>query len=390
MKILLVSPGFPPDGVGGIENVVKTLYTELRLEGHSVRVVTRFHRTQVPDPQVHQVRGGKGEIGGYSQWAIRAWRELREADYDVIHFNGFEGQILSLFPMLGAPRVVHIHGSITREKEWYSQDPLSHNVGQEIVKRSFKHAELIISPTMVAKRDLVDNVPHINADKVRVVPHPVDTRYYSRKAVRSSAREALGLEGKFVILYFGKIRRNKGIENICRAYEILRNKLDIALIVGGAPTATDRFAKYLAKRYPDVVFTGRVEDPRPYHAAADTFCIYTTGFTGGEVFSVATAEAMSMGLPIVCSDNPTFREVTRGNSVFVPPENPEALAAALFELSQDPKRLGEMAKRGRELAELLYDMKKVTPQVEEAYEALIGRRGAGAAKLTNSGEESTR
>jgi glycosyltransferase involved in cell wall biosynthesis len=372
MKILLVAPKFPPDGTGGVENVVKMLCNELRLDGHSVSVVTRFHRTHIKDPQVHQIRGGTGEFGGYSQWAIRAWRELRGGDYDIIHFNGFEGQILSLFPLLGAPRVVHIHNSVTREEAWYAQDFIRHNMGQQIVTNSFRRAGLIISPTSVAKRDLVDSVSGINADKIRVIPNMVDTRYYSRKAIRSSLRETLGIDGKFVILYFGKIKRTKGIEDICRAYEMLRDKLDSALIIGGAPTATDKFARYLTERYPGVIFTGRVEDPRPFYAAADAFCIYTTGFAGGEVFPVALAEAMSMGLPIVCSDNPIFREVTCGNAVFAPPEDPGALARAFLELSRDPSRLQELAKASRALAESSYDIKKVAPQVVEAYESLVG------------------
>jgi len=382
MKILLVAPRFPPDGTGGVENVVKMLCTELRLNGNSVSVITRFHDIHIPDPQVRQVYGGGGELGGYSQWAIRAWRELREGDYDVIHFNGFEGQILSLFPMLGAPWAVHVHNSVTREEGWYSQDPLRHAVGQQIVMNSFRRAQLIISPTAVAKKDLIEGVPGVGADRVRVIPNMVDTTYYCRKAVESSVREALGLDGKFVILYFGKIKRTKGIENICRAYEILRRKLDSALIIGGAPTATDRFAKYLAERYPEVIFTGRVEDPRPYYAAADAFCIYTTGFAGGEVFPVALAEAMSMGLPVVCSDSPIFREVTCGKAVFAPPEDPGALAEAILELSRDPNLLGELAGASREVATSSYDTKKVARQVEGAYESLIRRRGGGTARVS--------
>ena len=61
---------------------------------------------------------------------------------------------------------------------------------------------------------------------------------------------------------------------------------------------------------------------------------------------VAVAEAARMGLPLVLSDIPTFRELWSDAALFFPPREAEALTAILDELASDPaerRRLGEAA-----------------------------------------------
>ncbi len=66
-----------------------------------------------------------------------------------------------------------------------------------------------------------------------------------------------------------------------------------------------------------------------------------------EPFGLAVAEAARMGLPLVLSDIPTFRELWDGAAWFVPPRSPDELARALDRLAADPaerQRLGEAAR----------------------------------------------
>ncbi len=66
-----------------------------------------------------------------------------------------------------------------------------------------------------------------------------------------------------------------------------------------------------------------------------------------EPFGLAVAEAARVGLPLVLSDIPTFRELWDGAAIFVPPRDPEVLAAALDHLAADPterRRLGDAAR----------------------------------------------
>ena len=90
-----------------------------------------------------------------------------------------------------------------------------------------------------------------------------------------------------------------------------------------------------------------------------------------EPFGLAVAEAARMGLPLVLSDIPTFRELWDDVALFVPPRDPEALAFTLDRLASDPhqrRRLGEAARRRS---------RRFTPQAQAAamlnhYETLAG------------------
>jgi glycosyltransferase involved in cell wall biosynthesis len=58
---------------------------------------------------------------------------------------------------------------------------------------------------------------------------------------------------------------------------------------------------------------------------------------------------MGAGLPIIGSDGPPMRRVLEetGAGVVVPPQNAEALSAAMVELINDPMRRAELGERGR-------------------------------------------
>ena len=63
-----------------------------------------------------------------------------------------------------------------------------------------------------------------------------------------------------------------------------------------------------------------------------------------EPFGLAVLEAAQAGCALVLSDIPTFRELWDGAALFVPPEDPVALAEALRNtLQDDPSERGVQA-----------------------------------------------
>jgi glycosyltransferase involved in cell wall biosynthesis len=204
-----------------------------------------------------------------------------------------------------------------------------HLLGLQILKEACSSASAVVCPTEVVKLDVIRHIPSIESGKLKVIPNfaadPVSWPADQLKAFK----EGLGVASRKVILYFGKVKRSKGIEDICRAYSLLPSGDEVALLVAGSPTRTDEFLKYLKFKYPHVIFTGFVENPAIYYQIADLFCIYTSGFDGGETFAISLAESMRYGVPSVCSDNPIFREVTKGNAFFAPAQDPRSLSRVM-------------------------------------------------------------
>ena len=117
----------------------------------------------------------------------------------------------------------------------------------------------------------------------------------------------------------------------------------------------------------DVEFLGRVSDEEKvrYFASADIYCAPNTG---QESFGIVLLEAMAAGVPIVASDIHGFKRVVERNvqGLLVEPQNPRALAAALYALARDPDLRHEMGEAGRARApEFSWD--RVTERIVDFY-----------------------
>ena len=69
-----------------------------------------------------------------------------------------------------------------------------------------------------------------------------------------------------------------------------------------------------------------------------------------EGFGLPPLEAMAAGVQVVCSDIPVFREVYGDAVLYVDPNRPESIAAALRALLTDPSLSSDLRARGKKQA----------------------------------------
>jgi glycosyltransferase involved in cell wall biosynthesis len=239
------------------------------------------------------------------------------------------------------------------------------------LRKACASADVVICPTLVVKDDILRHEPSIAPERIWVIPHFTQEPRFRPEEDLEVLKSRLGIQGKRVILYFGKVRSNKGIEDMCEAYRLLPKKSRISLVIAGAPTWTERFITRMRSNYPDVVFPGYVEDPSLYYGIADIFCIYTPGFTGGETFALSLADAMRFRVPIVCSENPTFREVTNGFAFFARPHDPQALARVWFQALKEKEKAKLLAQEGYKFAESRYTIDIFRERIEHCYHEVL-------------------
>ena len=89
-----------------------------------------------------------------------------------------------------------------------------------------------------------------------------------------------------------------------------------------------------------------------------------------EAFGVAALEAQACGLPVVASNVGGLPEVVRDGEtgLLVPPEAPQALAAALMTLIQDPQLRADMGRNGREWVLERYEWRHNVDEMLGIYE----------------------
>jgi phosphatidylinositol alpha-mannosyltransferase len=97
--------------------------------------------------------------------------------------------------------------------------------------------------------------------------------------------------------------------------------------------------------------------------------VSVTPALGGESFGLVLAEAFACATPAVASDIPGYAAVaTPESAVLVPPNEPDALAAAVIDVLSDEERRVEMGRAGRAHALANYAWDDIARRLEETYE----------------------
>lgn len=270
-------------------------------------------------------------------------------------YGGPEGQhILGLLRNLQAPIVTTLH-TVLREP-----NPDQRRVMAELDVLS---SRLIV---MSEKgRELLTSVYRVDPGKIDVIAHGipdmpfVDPNFY---------KDQYGVEGRRVLLTFGLLSPNKGIEYVLRALPAVKEAYpDIVYIVLGAThpnlvrehgeiyrIGLERLAKDLGIQK-NVVFYDRfveLEELKQFLGAAD---IYVTPYLHeAQITSGTLAYAFGCGKAVIST--PYWHAVELlgdGRGVLVPFRDPRAIADAVKELLSDETRLHAMRKRaymlGREM-----------------------------------------
>jgi glycosyltransferase involved in cell wall biosynthesis len=178
------------------------------------------------------------------------------------------------------------------------------------------------------------------------------------------------------VLFFGLIRRYKGLDTLVRA---LVGVPEAGLVVAGDPLDPVEPVQRLAR---ELGVDDRIDWRLGYLPADEVetlmrqAAITVFPYRGGESASGALSTALGHGRPAVVTEvlGETVREYEAG--LVVPPEDPEALAEAIGRLLRDPAEL-ERAYRGTERARAALSWSAVAEAHERLYSELLARVPAG-------------
>jgi glycosyltransferase involved in cell wall biosynthesis len=197
--------------------------------------------------------------------------------------------------------------------------------------------------------------------QVLVIPNAVDlARFELRAGAREAARSELGVRPEeFLVAYTGSLKAYKGIGTVIEAAR-LRPRYRFITIGGSAEEIAGWQAQAADCRNLELrPFVPNQELPR-YLAAADACLVPNSASdrTAAWTFSLKLYEYLAAGRPVVASDIPSLRSaVVNGvEALLVPPDDAQALAAALDRLHVDPTFAAGLAATGlHKVAEMTWD-----------------------------------
>jgi glycosyltransferase involved in cell wall biosynthesis len=268
-------------------------------------------------------------------------RRARAAQAQLLHVTGFDTPRFKPCPV-----VLTVHDLIGAL--FPGQFPLAARFYWAWwLPRSVRWADAIIADSESTRRDL-HRLAGISPERVAVIPLGVDPRFRPPNTPEETARvrQKYGLPEKF-ILYIGTLEPRKGLDTLVAAFVQLAS--DVAhdlVIVGKKGWYTEQLFNQvrvfrLEKR---VHFTGYVADadlPALY-AAASLFA-FPSRYEG---FGLPPLEAMACGTPVVTSNAASLPEVVADAGLTVPPDDPAALAGAIWQVISSPERQAEFSQRG--------------------------------------------
>ena len=402
MRILHVVSTLSPR-YGGPAQVCRELTKRLVARGHEVEIYTTNldwppSRGTLPVP----VGAGFSEQGvKVHYFACEFWpfefslglaRALRReiGTFDLVHIHGiyrFPQIVAGYFAArAGVPYWVRPHGSL---------DPFIYNKPERrrwkrLFERYFafpllNHATRI---HYTSELESQNTIQHNFRGKPLVLPNGIESDHFRALPERGRLRRQFGLEGKFVILHFGRIDQKKGLNLLVEATgRVAAHRDDIMLVLAGPEDeAYGRQVRAWAAEHgiaDRTLFTGMLvgEDKLQILADADVFVLASYA----ENFAVAAVEAMAAGLPVVVSQEvgiwPSVREANAG--IVIPCEG-EALADALMRLASDRELRIRLGRNGQACAHALYDWEHVVPALEAEYRRSVNREPFGTIIETSS------
>lgn len=305
------------------------------------------------------------------------WCALRRIRPQIVHAHTPKGGLLGMLAawLAGVPvRIYHMRGlpfvTATGLRRWLLR-------AAEWLSCSLAHRVFAIGNSI---RAIAVEEGLCDAGKIRVLlggGNGVDAagRFMPRgDTARSASRTRYGIPSDALVIGFvGRLAREKGVVELARAWECIRETLPGAHVLLVGPLQEEGAVP------PDVVsrlqgdarvhMTGLDWDTPPLYSAMDVVALPTYR----EGLPNVPLEAAAMALPVVATRIPGCTDAVLDGvtGTLVPPRDATALAAALLRYLRDPALRARHGEAGRERVLAEFRREAIWEAVAEEYRRLL-------------------
>lgn len=203
--------------------------------------------------------------------------------------------------------------------------------------RFCRKAKRIVTVSSFSKED-IHRTYKIENDKIDVVYNGVNTLYTPTSEDERKVARAKYAEGKDYFLFIGSLHPRKNITGLLKAFDAFKTsvKSDVRLlIVGGSMFKTGEIKQtYETMRHKEeMIFTGRLGNEELHQVLGASLALTFVPFFEG--FGIPVIEAMSAGIPVICSNTTSLPEVGGEAVLYVDPFEISQIEGAMIQLYQD-------------------------------------------------------
>jgi len=290
---------------------------------------------------------------------------------DVVHLSN--ALLLGLARRLKNDLNIPVVCSLQDENEWI--DPMREKyrdlVWAKMEERATDVDAFIAASQYYAKKS--NQLMEIPLDKIHVVYGGIDLSSYKQAPLTFHPP---------VIGYLCRMSEYFGLGIIVDAFIKLKKDIkyaDLKLSLMGGYTGDDKpFVKKMVKK---LTAEAIIKDVKIYDSFDIThrleflksLSLLSVPVRGGEAFGAYQVEALASGVPIVqpnLGGYPEFIEAT-GGGILYEPNDPQHLAQALSSMLDDPDRIREMGKKGRDVVMERFSMLNMANNILDVYKKVV-------------------
>jgi len=386
MKILIAADSYYPH-VDGASIFAQRLAVNLRKKGNDVVVISPSRRFRTESYEHEGVKiFGVNSVSPIIYYGFRIGtpifskkkigKLIQEFQPDIVHLQAhfFVGKtVFRIAKKLGFP-IVGTNHFLPENLVHYLPAPERlrgriKKFGWKQFLEVYNHLDIITTPTQTAAAVL----RKIGFKKdVLPISCGIDLGIYNPRNDGEYLRKVYNLPQKPILLYLGRLDREKNIDLVLRVLKNVLKKIDIHFVIAGKGHQAQKWKK-LTKELgleKNVTFTGyvpEVDKPNLY-ALADCFII------GGEaeLQCISAMEAMASGLPIIAIDAVALPELVHHgeNGFLFKKEHPEKLEKYLIAIFSDNALRKRMSQKSLEMIQR-HDIRKTIEKFISVYQEAI-------------------
>ena len=269
----------------------------------------------------------------------QAFKHLKKQSYDCIILENRPGYAYKLSQRIKSKLVLHLHNDLLN-----NESKLHHEILNSL------HKVLTVSDYIKSRICTIKET-----DKVSTVHNGIDLQRFTTQVQSGINREMLGLsQDDFVLLFSGRINKDKGVSELIDAMLELKDIPKIKLLILGSTffgdaSNDDDFVKALKTKTTCIAdrisFTGFIPYSQMpnYLKLADVAVIPSIW---DDPFPTTVLEAQAMGLPIITTTRGGIpEEVTNQNAILLNTDEHivDHLSSAIMDLYQHPEKRQQMS-----------------------------------------------
>ena len=278
----------------------------------------------------------------------KAYADLKKKNYSYIILENCDGYAYKLSQRGYKNIILHMHNERRLSRSTYDE-------------KVYSNIKKIVTVSDYIKRTVPSIFPK---EKIQTVYNGINLEMFFSNIKSPICRKNIGVsDNDFVIVYSGRINKEKGISELIEVMHFLKDYEDIKLLIIGGTffgdvKNEDQFVHSLKERALDIenkcFFTGFIPYSQvPIYLQLADIAVLPSMWE--EPFGMTVVEAMASGLPLITTRTGGIPEICEGVATIVERKDiVNNLTSAIIDLYEHPQKRVQMSVASKERAKI-YD-----------------------------------